>query len=275
MPELPEVETVVNGIKSKIKNNKVLKLNKYINTLRYPIQKDLSSKVEGCKVITVYRRAKYIIMNLSSNKSLIIHLGMSGRIIIVKNSKKIFKHTHICIVFNKNLVLQFIDPRRFGYIFVTETSSLENNKFFRSLGVEPLSRQFNFRYLSNLVKSKKSPIKNIIMNQKNIVGVGNIYASEALFLSGINPTKIGNSVTEQDCIKLVKAIKFVLCESIKLGGSSINDHTMISGKMGYFQNKLKVYGREGLKCLKRTCQSRIIRIVIAQRSTFYCSECQK
>jgi formamidopyrimidine-DNA glycosylase len=275
MPELPEVETVVNGIKSKIKNNKVLKLNKYINTLRYPIQKDLSSKVEGCKVITVYRRAKYIIMNLSSNKSLIIHLGMSGRIIIVKKSKKIFKHTHICIVFNKNLVLQFIDPRRFGYIFVTETSSLENNKFFRSLGVEPLSRQFNFRYLSNLVKSKKSPIKNIIMNQKNIVGVGNIYASEALFLSGINPTNIGNSVTEQDCIKLVKAIKFVLCESIKLGGSSINDHTMISGKMGYFQNKLKVYGREGLKCLKRTCQSRIIRIVIAQRSTFYCSECQK
>ncbi len=275
MPELPEVETVVNGIKSKIKNNKVLKLNKYINALRYPIQKDLSSKVEGCKVITVYRRAKYIIMNLSSNKSLIIHLGMSGRIIIVKNSKKIFKHTHICIVFNKNLVLQFIDPRRFGYIFVTETSSLENNKFFRSLGVEPLSRQFNFRYLSNLVKSKKSPIKNIIMNQKNIVGVGNIYASEALFLSGINPTNIGNSVTEQDCIKLVKAIKFVLCESIKLGGSSINDHTMISGKMGYFQNKLKVYGREGLKCLKRTCQSRIIRIVIAQRSTFYCSECQK
>ena len=275
MPELPEVETVVNGIKSKIKNNKVLKLNKYINTLRYPIQKDLSSKVEGCKVITVYRRAKYIIMNLSSNKSLIIHLGMSGRIIIVKNSKKIFKHTHICIVFNKNLVLQFIDPRRFGYIFVTETSSLENNKFFRSLGVEPLSRQFNFRYLSNLVKSKKTPIKNIIMNQKNIVGVGNIYASEALFLSGINPTNIGNSVTEQDCIKLVKAIKFVLRESIRLGGSSINDHTMISGKMGYFQNKLKVYGREGLKCLKRTCQSRIIRIVIAQRSTFYCSECQK
>ncbi len=275
MPELPEVETVVNGIKSKIRNHKVLKLRKFISKLRYPIQKDLSSKVEDCKVITVFRRAKYIIINLSNNKSLIMHLGMSGRIIIVKNNKKIYKHTHICIFFSKNLVLQFIDPRKFGYIFVTETSLLENNKFFKDLGVEPLSRKFNFRYLSNLVHNKKSPIKNIIMNQKNIVGVGNIYASEALFLSGINPTNIGGSITKQDCKALVKAIKFVLREAIKLGGSSINDHTMISGKMGYFQNKLKVYGREGLKCRKRTCQSLIIRIVITQRSTFYCVRCQK
>ena len=275
MPELPEVETVVNAIKSKIRNHKVLKIRKFISKLRYPIQKDLSSKVEECKVITVFRRAKYIIINLSNNKSLIMHLGMSGRIIIVKNNKKIYKHTHICIFFNKNLVLQFIDPRKFGYIFVTETSLIENNKFFRHLGVEPLSREFNFRYLSNLVHNKKSPIKNIIMNQKHIVGVGNIYASEALFLSGINPTNIGKSITKQDCIALVKAIKFVLRESIKLGGSSINDYTMISGKMGYFQNKLKVYGREGRKCRKRTCQSPIIRIVIAQRSTFYCVRCQK
>ncbi len=275
MPELPEVQTVVNGIKNKIRNYKILKLEKYINKLRYPIQKDLSSKVEECKVITVFRRAKYIIINLSNNKSLIIHLGMSGRIIIVKNNKKIYKHTHICIFFNKNLVLQFIDPRRFGHIFITETSLIEKNKFFRDLGVEPLSRQFNYQYLSTLIHNKKSPIKNIIMNQKYVVGVGNIYAAEALFLSGINPTNTGSSLTKQDCIKLVKAIKNVLKKSIKLGGSSINDHTMISGKMGYFQNKLKVYGREGLKCRKRTCQSTIIRIVIAQRSTFYCLGCQK
>ncbi len=275
MPELPEVQTVVNGIKSKIKNHKVLKLKKYINKLRYPIQKDLSSKVKDCKVLTVFRRAKYIIINLSNNKSLVLHLGMSGRIIIVKNNKKIYKHTHICIFFDKNIVLQFIDPRRFGNIFVTETPLLKNNKLFKNLGVEPLSEQFNFKYLSKLVKGKKTSIKNIIMNQKYIVGVGNIYASEALFLSGINPSNIGNSITKPNSIKLVNAIKFVLREAIKLGGSSINDHTMISGKMGYFQNKLKVYEREGLKCRKRTCQSPIIRIVIAQRSTFYCARCQK
>ena len=275
MPELPEVQTVVNGIKSKINKHKILRFKKYISKLRYPIQKNLSSKVESSTVTTVFRRAKYIIINLSNNRSLVIHLGMSGRIIIVKNNKKKFKHTHFSILFEKKLVFQFIDPRRFGYIFVTETASLERHRFFVNLGVEPLIKQFNDRYLLNVTKNKKSPIKNIIMNQKYIVGVGNIYASEALFMSGIHPSRLGKDITKRDCEKLVRAIKSVLKKSIKLGGSSINDHTMVSGKMGYFQNKLYVYGREGLKCVKRSCQSPIIRIVIAQRSSFYCSECQK
>ena len=275
MPELPEVQTVVNGIKSKINKRKILRFKKYVSKLRYPIQKNLSSKVEGSKVTTVFRRAKYIIINLSNNRSLVIHLGMSGRIIIVKNNKKKFKHTHFSILFDKNLVFQFIDPRRFGYIFVTETALLERHRFFVNLGVEPLIRQFNDRYLLNVTKNKKSPIKNIIMNQKYIVGVGNIYASEALFMSGIHPFRLGKDITKRDCVKLVRAIKSVLKKSIKLGGSSINDHTMVSGKMGYFQNKLYVYGKEGSKCAKRSCQSPIIRIVIAQRSSFYCSECQR
>ena len=275
MPELPEVQTVVNGIKSKINKHKILRFKKYISKLRYPIQKNLSSKVESSTVTTVFRRAKYIIINLSNNRSLVIHLGMSGRIIIVKNNKKKFKHTHFSILFDKNLVFQFIDPRRFGYIFVTETASLERHRFFVNLGVEPLIRQFNDRYLLNVAKNKKSPIKNIIMNQKYIVGVGNIYASEALFMSGIHPSRLGKDITKRDCEKLVRAIKSVLKKSIKLGGSSINDHTMVSGKMGYFQNKLYVYGKEGSKCAKRSCQSPIIRIVIAQRSSFYCSECQR
>ena len=275
MPELPEVQTVVNGIKSKINKHKILRFKKYISKLRYPIQKNLSSKVESSTVTTVFRRAKYIIINLSNNRSLVIHLGMSGRIIIVKNNKKKFKHTHFSILFNKNLVIQFIDPRRFGYIFVTETASLETHRFFVNLGVEPLIEQFNDRYLLNVTKNKKSPIKNIIMNQKYIVGVGNIYASEALFMSGIHPSRLGKDITKRDCVKLVRAIKSVLKKSIKLGGSSINDHTMVSGKMGYFQNKLYVYGKEGSKCAKRSCQSPIIRIVIAQRSSFYCSECQR
>ena len=275
MPELPEVQTVVNGIKSKINKHKILRFKKYISKLRYPIQKNLSSKVESSTVTTVFRRAKYIIINLSNNRSLVIHLGMSGRIIIVKNNKKKFKHTHFSILFDKNLVFQFIDPRRFGYIFVTETASLERHRFFVNLGVEPLIRQFNDQYLLNVTKNKKSPIKNIIMNQKYIVGVGNIYASEALFISGIHPSRLGKDITKQDCQKLVRAIKSVLKKSIKLGGSSINDHTMVSGKMGYFQNKLYVYGKEGSKCAKRSCQSPIIRIVIAQRSSFYCSECQR
>ena len=276
MPELPEVQTVVNGLKSKIKNHKILKFKKFTSRLRYPISNSLASQIIGCEVINVFRRAKYIIINLSNGKSLIIHLGMSGRIIILKNkNQKKIKHTHICIFFSKNIILQYIDPRKFGYIFVMSTKTLGTHKFFRELGVEPLSTNMNLSYLQKILLNKKSPIKNIIMNQKYIVGVGNIYASEALFISGIDPLKIGNSLTINESNKLVRAIKNVLKKSIKLGGSSINDHTMITGKMGYFQNVLKVYGREGLKCRKRSCKSLIIRIVISQRSTFYCSKCQK
>ena len=276
MPELPEVQTIVNGVKSKIMNLKILQFKNSTNKLRYPIPKNLPLKVEGKKVINVQRRAKYIIINLSNSISLVIHLGMSGRIIILDNENKItFKHTHICINFTQKFTLQFIDPRKFGYIFVTKTESLSNNKFFKNLGVEPLGKELNASYIKKVTLKKNAPIKNILMNQKYIVGVGNIYASEALFMSGINPLKPGNDLTLYECNKLMRAIKNVLKKSIKLGGSSINDHTMISGKMGYFQNKLKVYGREGLKCTKRSCKSTIIRIVIAQRSTFYCKNCQK
>ena len=274
MPELPEVQTVVNGIKSKIINLKVLRFQKYTNKLRYPIQRDLASQIEGHNVTMIFRRAKYIIINLSNNKSIILHLGMSGRILIECSKKKI-KHTHFCIFFNKNLVLQFIDPRRFGYIFLNKTDTIADHKFFKNLGVEPLSKKFNAPFLIKLVSHKHTSIKNIIMNQKYVAGIGNIYASEALFVSGINPAKLGSSLLEKDCANLIRAIKVILRKSIKLGGSSINDYTMISGKMGYFQNKLKVYGRAGFKCIKKSCQSSILRIEIAQRSTFYCPKCQK
>jgi len=276
MPELPEVQTVVNGIKSKVINRKILQFKKYTHKLRYPINRNVAQLVENNRAINVRRRAKYIIIELSNNTSLVMHLGMSGRVIITQNGfRKKIKHTHICIFFDKNIVLQFIDPRKFGYIFVTATNLLKDHKYFRHLGVEPLKKEFSPQYFYNLLATKKSPIKNIIMNQKYIVGVGNIYASEALFIAAISPMKLGNKFTLLESDKLTKAIKTVLKKSIKMGGSSINDHTMISGKMGYFQNKLNVYDREGLKCRKRTCQSNIIRIVIAKRSTFFCKECQK
>ena len=275
MPELPEVEVVTRSLKKTIKNRKIIKITVNNRNLRFKLPKNFESILKNKIVKNITRKSKYIIFDFGNNFYVILHLGMSGRIIIVKNNKKKFKHTHFSIFFNKNLVFQFIDPRRFGYIFVTETASLERHRFFVNLGVEPLIEQFNDRYLLNVTKNKKSPIKNIIMNQKYIVGVGNIYASEALFMSGIHPSRLGKDITKRDCEKLVHAIKSVLKKSIKLGGSSINDHTMVSGKMGYFQNKLYVYGREGSKCVKRSCQSPIIRIVIAQRSSFYCSECQK
>ena len=143
------------------------------------------------------------------------------------------------------------------------------------MGVEPLSKSFNQNYLYEIASNKASSIKSIIMNQKYIVGVGNIYASESLYLSNISPFKLGNKLTMSESNRLVRSIKRVLKKSIQMGGSSINDHTMISGKLGHYQNKLQVYGRDGQKCRNKSCQLPIIRIVIAQRSTFYCSGCQK
>ena len=206
MPELPEVQTVVNGIKSKINKHKILRFKKYISKLRYPIQKNLSSKIESSKVTTVFRRAKYIIINLSNNRSLVIHLGMSGRIIIVKNNKKKFKHTHFSIFFSNNLVFQFIDPRRFGYIFVTETASLETHRFFVNLGVEPLIEQFNDLYLLNVTKNKKSPIKNIIMNHYYI-GTS-IYISFKTFCNPVNICFITLKIFQS--ILFTKGVKVII-----------------------------------------------------------------
>ena len=177
--------------------------------------------------------------------------------------------------FSSDLVLQFIDPRKFGCILLRKNSKLQKEKLLKHLGVEPLDKSFNHSYLYEIACNKTSPIKSIIMNQKYVVGVGNIYASESLYLSKISPFKIGNKITISESNRLVRSIKRVLKKSIQMGGSSINDHTMISGKLGHYQNKLQVYGRDGQKCRNKSCQLPIIRIVIAQRSTFYCSSCQK
>ena len=276
MPELPEVQTVVNGIKSKLIGLKIKDTEVFTKKLRYPVPINLKNKINNSSLLDVERRAKYIILRLSNDYSLIIHLGMSGRIVIgKKKGLKSIKHTHFQLYFSNDLVLQFIDPRRFGCILLRETSKLLEERLLKHLGVEPLDKSFNHKYLHEIASNKTSPIKSIIMNQKYVVGVGNIYASESLFLSNISPFKIGSKLTLSESDRLVRSIKRVLKKSIQMGGSSINDHTMISGKLGHYQNKLQVYGRDGQKCRNKSCQLPIIRIVIAQRSTFYCSSCQK
>ena len=276
MPELPEVQTVIDGIKPKILNKKILGFKKYVSKLRYPISQSIRSRINGKLVKSLYRRAKYIIIDLEDNESIIIHLGMSGRIVILESGdSQLFKHTHFIIKFSNQIKLLYIDPRRFGLIKVLPSNSLFKSKIFIHLGVEPLSKEFSGRNLKKICEHKKSSIKSIIMNQKNVVGVGNIYASEALFLAKINPLKKSSSLTIQECNLIVQSVKKVLNKSIKQGGSSINDYAMVSGKLGNYQNKLEVYGREGSICRKRTCQSKILRIVIAHRSTFYCPICQK
>ena len=276
MPELPEVQTVIEGIKPKILNKKILDFKKYVSKLRYPISQSIKNKIKGRFVKAIYRRAKYIIIDLDNNQSIIVHLGMSGRIIILgSGNNKLSKHTHFIIKFSNKVELIYIDPRRFGLIKVLPSNSLFKSKIFNHLGIEPLGKDFSGRYLKQVCENKKLSIKYTIMNQKYVVGVGNIYASESLFLAKINPLKASCLLSIQECNLLVQSVKKILNKSIKQGGSSINDYAMVSGKLGNYQNKLEVYGREGSICRKRTCQSEILRIVIAQRSTFYCPVCQK
>ncbi len=276
MPELPEVQTVVDGIKDKLIGKKIIIFKKFTTKLRYPIDTKINHKIKNLHVLNIKRVAKYIIINLSDNYTLIIHLGMSGRIILNEsNAKKESKHNHFIICFTENIFLKYFDPRKFGLIKVVKTEEFLDLKFIKNLGIEPLSKKFNSTALKSICNKKRSNIKSIIMNQKYLVGVGNIYASEALFISKINPLKEGCRLTSLQLKLLVKAIKFVLKKSIKLGGSSINDYALVSGNLGNYQNNVKVYGREGLKCVNKSCNSLIIRIVISNRSTFMCPKCQK
>ena len=277
MPELPEVETVSQGIKSKLLNHKISKVIVKRRDLRFRMDTKLEQKITNTKINSVSRRAKYILINLDNGLTVIIHLGMSGRIVVedLKSSKNIFKHTHLEIITTGKKKMKFIDPRRFGSVLLHETNNLNTHKLIKNLAPEPLTKEFNATYLFKILKGRSANIKSIIMNQFIVVGVGNIYASESLYKAKIRPGRQAKSLSLTECVLLAKSIKKVLKRSIKLGGSSINDYSLVDGNLGFFQREFEVYGKEGKICRKKTCHSKILRIVIAQRSSFYCSECQK
>jgi formamidopyrimidine-DNA glycosylase len=276
MPELPEVETVSQGIKSKLLNHKISKVIVKRRDLRFRMDTKLEQKITNTKINSVSRRAKYILINLDNGLTVIIHLGMSGRIVVedLKSSKNVFKHTHLEIITTGKKKMKFIDPRRFGSVLLHETNNLNTHKLIKNLAPEPLSKEFNATYLFKALKGRSANIKSIIMNQFIVVGVGNIYASESLYKAKIRPCRQAKSLSLTECVLLAKSIKKVLKRSIKLGGSSINDYSLVDGNLGFFQSEFEVYGKEGKICRKKTCHSKILRIVIAQRSSFYCSKCQ-
>ena len=277
MPELPEVETVSQGIKSKLLNHKISKVIVKRRDLRFRMDTKLEQKITNTKINSVSRRAKYILINLDNGLTVIIHLGMSGRIVVedLKSSKNIFKHTHLEIITTSKKKMKFIDQRRFGSVLLHETNNLNTHKLIKNLAPEPLTKEFNATYLFKALKGRSANIKSIIMNQFIVVGVGNIYASESLYKAKIRPGRQAKSLSLTECVLLAKSIKKVLKRSIKLGGSSINDYSLVDGNLGFFQREFEVYGKEGKICRKKTCHSKILRIVIAQRSSFYCSKCQK
>ena len=282
MPELPEVETVTTALNIAIKNLIVKKVSIYRKDLRFPIPKDMSIILQGKKVIKVKRRAKYGIIDFNNFYSIIFHLGMSGRIII---EKKIFsrlqKHDHIVLEFKKNtksneeIRVIYRDPRRFGFVYLHKTKSIDYKNIFKNLGPEPLNTKFSVINFIRNIKNKNTSIKSALLDQKIIAGLGNIYICESLFLSGILPMRLCKALSRKDIEFLYFNIVKVLKVAIKQGGTSLKDYKNITGEIGYFQNFLCVYNRNGKECVNKNCTSNVKRIIQNGRSSFYCQNCQK
>ena len=273
MPELPEVETVCRGLKKSLKGRSFAKVDLYRKNLRIPFPAKLNESLKGRAVKDVARRAKYILIELDDENTLIAHLGMSGRFTVNKKDYKLKKHDHAVITLDNENLLVFNDARRFGLITLAPKKTIEKHTLIKNLGLEPLENSFNGEALFKLFKGKKAPVKNVIMDQRLVVGVGNIYAAESLFMSGISPKRAANKVVKNECEILAQNIKKVLENAIKAGGSTFSDYRNSEGDAGYFQFNFQVYSRENLNCLK--CKSKIQRLKQAGRSTFYCPTCQK
>lgn len=269
MPELPEVETSRLGILPHLKNQKIQDIIIRQPKLRWPIPTEIFL-AKGQKILDVKRRAKYLLLQLEDGW-IVIHLGMSGSLRILLEPQVEDKHDHVDLLLNNGVTLRYTDPRRFGAWLWTPF--LEWLPQLKSLGPEPLTDEFNVDYLSRQIKERKVPIKTLIMDNHIVVGVGNIYASESLFMAKILPSRLGNTLKKKEIKLLVEAIKQVLTRSIEQGGTTLKNFLQSDGKPGYFVQQLQVYGREGLGCF--ICQTPIQAKKIAQRNTFYCPHCQK
>ncbi len=271
MPELPEVETTRRGIRKHVEKQTITKVIIRQSQLRWPIPTGLSKILSKQVIKSVSRRAKYLILSCDAGH-VILHLGMSGSLRVLNANTPPEKHDHIDFIFTNGQCLRLRDPRRFGAVLFTKEEPTQH-KLLKSLGPEPLSKYFSDHYLFEKSRKRQLTIKSFIMDSKIVVGVGNIYASEALFRAGIHPKRAAGKVTKEKYNLLTTAIKEVLKEAIQAGGTSLRDFTKSDGKPGYFRQSLNVYGKKGEPC--PNCNKPITQSVIAQRSTYYCTQCQK
>ncbi len=286
MPELPEVEVVRQSLNKKIKQKKVKKVIIRNRNLRIKIPLNFTRIFKNQKIFKVDRFSKYLILHLSNKNFCLIHLGMSGTIHLVNDKKKNLitntsfynspvlpkKHNHVEIVF-ENLRIIYNDPRRFGFFQIIKSLSLLKKRFSH-LGPEPFESKFDTNYVISFFRNKKKNIKNMLIDQKFVSGIGNIYASEILFLCKINPNKKVCLLKRDDCLKIIKNSRKILFEAIKRGGSSIKDFKNTLGRKGTFQKKFNVYERGGMNCKRVNCSGIIKKKTISNRSTFFCNTCQ-
>ena len=286
MPELPEIEIVKRSLFKMINKAKIIDVKINNKNLRYKISSSFSKNLIGEKILNISRRSKYLILHFK-NKILLIHLGMTGKLLLMRSkNNQIFKtsfyydlnilseHNHIYIILNNGLKLIYNDVRRFGFFKLYKNISLNEIVFLKKLGIEPFNKTFSLKYFKKFTKNKKKNIKNLLMDQTFVSGLGNIYVNEALFMSKVRPIRTCSSLNKNEIKNLIISIRKILKLSISKGGSSIKDFQNILGKTGSFQQFFYVYGKKNKKCSRISCKGRIKRITISNRSSFYCNKCQ-
>ena len=289
MPELPEVEVVKRSLTNKVQNLIIKKVKIIDGRLRYQIDKNKIRKIIGMKLKKIERRSKLLLFFFNSNTIMLVHFGMTGKFFFINQKKKKFKtsfhynidkakdqkYDRVVFFFNKKQQLIYNDVRKFGFIKFMNKKNFKNNFHLKNLGPEPLEKTFNYAYFIKHSSGKTRMIKDILMDQKFISGIGNIYANEILFLSKVKPTRNVKNLKEFEIKKIIKYTKKILEASIKLGGSSIKDFSSSNGKKGSFQQHFNVYGKKDCLCPNNACKSKIVKSSIANRATFFCSNCQK
>ncbi len=270
MPELPEVETTCRGISPHIVGQTIKQVIIRQPQLRWPVPKTLNTVLSGLEIRSVSRRAKYLLLSTDAG-TLLIHLGMSGSLRIMSAGLAPGKHDHIDFIFNNDTLLRFNDTRRFGAVLWTDAPA-ELHPLLKDLGPEPLLDDFNGELLYQRANNRKAPVKSFIMDSHVVVGIGNIYANEALFMAGILPSRPAGSISLAHYEKLADCIRIILRHAILQGGTTLRDFVNEAGKPGYFQQQLRVYGRANLPCID--CQQPLIEIRMANRSTVFCKTCQ-
>ncbi|MBN8939273.1 MAG: bifunctional DNA-formamidopyrimidine glycosylase/DNA-(apurinic or apyrimidinic site) lyase [Rhizobiales bacterium] len=289
MPELPEVETVRRGLAPVMEGATISRAEVRRKDLRFPFPENFSARLTGRRIESLGRRAKYLLADLDGGEVVIMHLGMSGSFRIEQEIAGDFHHErsrnaahdHVVLHLSSGATVTYNDPRRFGFMLLAERSRLPEHPLFAHLGVEPTGNALSADYLAGQFKDKQAPLKAALLDQSIIAGLGNIYVCEALFRSGLAPTrKAGTLVTKAGAPsarleRLVPVIHDVIAEALEAGGSTLRDHAQPSGELGYFQHRFQVYDREGETCAKPGCGNIVRRIVQSNRSTFYCPTCQR
>ncbi|WP_375573769.1 bifunctional DNA-formamidopyrimidine glycosylase/DNA-(apurinic or apyrimidinic site) lyase [Seohaeicola saemankumensis] len=283
MPELPEVETVRRGLAPVMEGQVIAEARVNRPDLRWPFPPDMAARLTGRRVLRLRRRSKYILADLDSGETLLIHLGMSGRMLVsgdplgrfVHDHPAVEKHDHVVLDMDNGARITFNDPRRFGAMDLLETATAEQHKLLALIGPEPLGNDFSEPYLVAAFKGRNTPVKSALLDQRIVAGLGNIYVCEALFRSRISPRRKAGQIAATRVAALVPIIRQVLAEAIEAGGSSLRDFRQADGELGYFQHSFDAYGREGEPCRAAGCTATIARIVQSGRSTFYCPQCQR